>query len=84
MLRTCAANSQWLIRAAQKAGISVDAFHPESRAQLEAQLVALPPGRSALYLRWTGPEDAAFVASWRTGAGSRSWDRRRSWWSTAH
>jgi len=55
-------NSQWLIRAAQKAGISVDAFHPESRAQLEAQLVGLPPGRSALYLRWTGPEDAAFVA----------------------
>jgi putative ABC transport system substrate-binding protein len=47
------ANSQWLIDAGTKAGIGVDTFYAESWAQVEGLLRTLPPGRSALYLRWT-------------------------------
>ena len=50
-------NSQWLIKAASKAGISVDVNHPQSRADLDRILATLPPGMSAFYVRWTRHED---------------------------
>ena len=56
------ANNQWLIKAAENAGMSTGAHFVESRAQIEALVRSLPAGRSALYLRWTPGEAAEVIA----------------------
>src|SRR5207237_567531 len=48
--------------AATSTGIAMDTFFSDSRAGMEAFVKTLPPGKSALYLRWTGAEDAAVIA----------------------
>jgi len=56
------ANSQWLIKAANNAGIAVEVYQPKKRADVDAILQALPSRKSAIYLRWTGGEEAERLA----------------------
>ena len=55
-------NSQWLVKAATAAGIDVDIHVPESRAELEEIIKAMPAGKGALYLRWVGPKQVETMA----------------------
>lgn len=56
------ANSQWLIKAAKKAGITIETHFSDTRAGMETFVKALPPGKSAVYLRWIAGEDVALMA----------------------
>lgn len=56
------ANSQWLMKAATSAGIAVDIHALRSKADLEAIVRQMPPGKSALYLRWVNGKDTEALA----------------------
>ena len=55
-------NSQWLVKAITAAGIAVDMHAPESRAQVETIIKAMPAGKGALYLRWVHPKEVESIA----------------------
>ena len=57
------ASSQWLIKAATKAGLRVDVLYLPSRKVVDAMFAALPAQKTAIYVRWTGREDTEFLAS---------------------
>jgi len=63
---TLRTNSQWLIKSASAAGMTVDIHAPRSRADLESMLNALPPGKSALYLRWVDDKSVQSIAKLAT------------------
>lgn len=56
------ANSQWLVKAATAAGVTVDIQAPESRAQVDALIKSMPAGKGALYLRWVDPMEVPSMA----------------------
>ena len=60
------ANSQWLIKAAEKWRIAVDVHFVQDREDMQALLPALPPRKSAIYLRWCRGSDARRLASLAT------------------
>ena len=55
-------NSQWLIKAAAKAGLKVDVFYVASLKEMNEMIAALPVQKSAIYVRWTAREDVAVMA----------------------
>jgi putative tryptophan/tyrosine transport system substrate-binding protein len=64
--RELRANSQWLVKAARSAGISVDVHGIHSPAELEPVIRTLPAGKSALYARWVSGKQAQMIASLAT------------------
>jgi putative ABC transport system substrate-binding protein len=59
---TLRSSSQWLVKAATSAGLSVDVHAPDSRAEVEAIIDGLPAGKGALYIRWVHPKEVAVMA----------------------
>lgn len=54
--------SDWLTKAAAKAGLSMDAHFVDSRARIEALVRSLPAGKSVIYLRWTTDEAVELIS----------------------